>query len=160
MTTGNKRQTINTMAEKKFRRARNTPFDWVMVDALCGLGATQEYTAEKLLIKEGAPINPQTLRATVVWISRTIQKAHGMTYVQYCDKKEESFKLSLKQTMRKNAIESNNVTMQIWLSKQYLGYSDKLEEKKLTKQEQDTFKTSWANAAAAHKKDDKDPSAV
>lgn len=154
MTTGTKRQTINTMAEKKFRRARNTPFDWHEFDGLAGLGASQEYAAERMLIKEGAPVNKTTVETTIKWICRAIHKQYGMTYVQYCNKRQERFTMALKQRMRKTAIEDNNVTMQIWLSKQYLGYSEKVEAKEEVKaQTKITYETKWGSATEPTDKD-------
>lgn len=51
----------------------------------------------------------------------TLRKRFGQTY----KKGRETGKMSLKRKMYSLAIDSSNVTMCIWLSKQMLGYTDK-----------------------------------
>lgn len=56
---------------------------------------------------------------------RTLQRR----YAALIEKGRETGKSSLKRKMWKIAMDNENVTMCIWLSKQMLGYTDKVEQK-------------------------------
>lgn len=45
-------------------------------------------------------------------------------YAEYIDKGKAGGRIKLRRAMMRNACENDNATMQIWLSKQWLGYSD------------------------------------
>lgn len=131
------------------RRPRDSKLDWHLIDSLCGLEASEAYVAERVLVGEGRPVNKTSIESTVKYLGRRIRAEHDMTYVQYCQKRMEHWRLTLKQKMRKTAVEDGNVTMQIFLSKQDLGYSDKVEEKRTEKSEQSVvvYQSEWAKEA-------------
>lgn len=52
---------------------------------------------------------------------------HGITFAEFCRQKRKVGKASLRRTMWDNAVNKNNITMMIWLSKQHLEMSDKVE---------------------------------
>jgi|TARA_Y100001963_G_scaffold125121_1_gene176498 hypothetical protein len=53
-------------------------------------------------------------------------------YAQIIDDNRELGKTSLRRSMWKKAINKDNTNMQIWLSKNVLGYKDKIESKNIT----------------------------
>ena len=53
-------------------------------------------------------------------------------YAQIIDDNREVGKTSLRRSMWKKAINKDNTNMQIWLSKNVLGYKDKIESKNIT----------------------------
>ena len=57
------------------------------------------------------------------WVKRTYD---GQTFAVVYDQKAANGRISLRRAMLQNAL-SGNTTMQIWLSKQYLGMADKIE---------------------------------
>ena len=64
---------------------------------------------------------------TMDTLDRRAQEAHGKTFAQYVSEKQNGWgKIRLRQLQWK-AAESGNVSMLIWLGKQYLGQSDKQE---------------------------------
>lgn len=78
--------------------------------------------------------------AAVVGVhTRTVQR----NYATSIQKGRERGKSSLKRKMWEVAM-GGNVTMLIWLSKQMLGYTDKIEEKVKT-EEKITYKVNWAD---------------
>lgn len=77
--------------------------------------ASEEYVAEKLGI-------------SVDTLARRIKERFGLTFAEYKKKKEESIKSNLRKKQYDVAM-SGNVTMLIWLGKQLLGQSEKVEEK-------------------------------
>ena len=53
-------------------------------------------------------------------------------YAQIIDDNREVGKTSLRRSMWKKAMNKDNTNMQIWLSKNVLGYKDKIESKNIT----------------------------
>ena len=53
-------------------------------------------------------------------------------YAQIIDDNREVGKTSLRRSMWKKALNKDNTNMQIWLSKNVLGYKDKIESKNIT----------------------------
>lgn len=75
---------------------------------------------------------------------RTARRKFGHLY----KKGRETGKSSLKRKMWEHAM-SGNTTMMIWLSKQMLGYTDKVEEKINADLNTDiVYKTEWGNSDA------------
>lgn len=56
---------------------------------------------------------------------RACKKMHGITFAEWIDQKRGPGKLSLRRLQWQTA-QSGNVTMQIWLGKQWLDQSDKI----------------------------------
>ena len=65
-------------------------------------------------------------------VERWCKKTYGITFAAIYEQKKDSGKISLRRSMFQNAT-NGNTTMQIWLSKQWLGMTDKTEE--VSKQE-------------------------
>lgn len=60
---------------------------------------------------------------------KRIEEHYGDKFSTVFEQKREAGKISLRRSQWQTATERNNVTMQIFLGKQYLGQSDKVEEK-------------------------------
>jgi hypothetical protein len=89
--------------------------DWNLVDNACLMHATEAEIAGLL------DINIDTLAIA-------IRKEFDMTFPEYFAIKSAGGKMSLRRKQYTKAMEGN-VTMQIWLGKQWLGQSDKMESK-------------------------------
>jgi len=107
-------------------------FDWDLVDSLCMLDATQEFIAERLIHQDGEEIDAGSLKVKVNMIRRRIREKFDQTFEEYRAQKIQSQIIKLRQVMWKGAF-AGNITMQIWLSKNYAGMSDKQEIKQQTK---------------------------
>ena len=112
-------------------------FDWEFLESLAILEARAEYVAERMLIKGGA--NPYEITSTDIAsmhkrINRKLHQRFGISYVQYVEQKREGWRVKLRSLQRQNAL-GGNVTMQIWLGKQELGQSDKMDNRNLNTNE-------------------------
>lgn len=91
----------------------NMNFDgWDQLDALI-IWASQEYCCEKL------GVNTDTL-------TKKIKEKHGMSFSEYKAKRQEPMRINLMKKQYDVAM-AGNVSMLIWLGKQYLNQSDKQE---------------------------------
>lgn len=88
-----------------------TAIDWGTLDKLCAIQCTQE---------EIAAITD----TSVDTYDRACKREHKLSFAEYMKNKSAAGKMSLRR-QQYQAAESGNVTMQIWLGKQYLGQSDK-----------------------------------
>jgi hypothetical protein len=81
--------------------------------------------------------------AAVVGVDRrTIQRR----YAALIEKGRETGKSSLKRKMWKIAMDNENVTMCIWLSKQMLGYTDKVEQRQnVNLNQKEVVEIQWAD---------------
>lgn len=107
--------------------APEKPFDWNILESLAILEAELQYVAERMLIGFGNQVTKTSIESMMKRINRKLRQRFDISYVQYRREKEEFKKTKLRQLMWKSA-EAGNVTMQIWLSKNILGYSDKTEQ--------------------------------
>ena len=107
-----KKKKKKAKAKAKMGRPR-IEVDWEQFDKLCAIQAT--------LVEISAWFNccEDTIEARV-------QEKHGVTFSEYYKSKSAVGKMSLRRQMFK-AANAGNITMQIWLSKQYLGMRDKTE---------------------------------
>lgn len=101
-------------------------FDWNLVESLTILEASESFIAERLLIKYGEPVNEKSIQAKIKLIQRRIKEKYNSSFVQFRKQKFEGQKIKLR-TYQWRSAEQGNVTMQIWLGKQYLGQSDKVD---------------------------------
>jgi len=93
----------------------NIEFDgWDQLDALV-VWATQEYCAEKLGI-------------SVDSLARRIKEETGLSFAEYKHQKKEPIRINLLKKQYDVAMQGN-VSMLIWLGKNELGQSDKLDQK-------------------------------
>ena len=95
----------NKNAEKKV--------NWKLVDGMLEINCTGEEIASVLGISYDT-------------IARHCKKEKGLSFADYLKNGNEKFKRSLKRLQFESA-KKGNVTMQIWLGKQYLGQTDKQE---------------------------------
>lgn len=107
--------------------APRKPFDWNLLDSLAILESELGYVAERMVIQDGKEVTKKTLEAKMKLINCRIQERFSFSYLQYREQKKEPKRIKLRQLMWKSA-EAGNITMQIWLSKNFLGYSDKVEQ--------------------------------
>lgn len=87
---------------------------WDQLDALV-IWSTQEYCAERL------GMSADTL-------SQLIKEKTGLSFPEYKSQKQEPMRINLLKKQYDTAM-NGNVTMQIWLGKQYLGQSEKVSTK-------------------------------
>jgi hypothetical protein len=85
--------------------------DWVEFDKLCAIHATQLEIAS-------------WFKCSVDTIDRAVKRKHRMGFAEYHAQKEGPGKISLRRKQFDLA-QKGNVTMLIWLGKQYLGQSEK-----------------------------------
>lgn len=89
--------------------------NWQQIQALCAI----QCTLKEIVAVTGVP------KTT---LERACKRDLGQTFGAWCKEKAENGKASLRRRMFKIA-ENGNATMCIWLSKNWLGYTDKTEEK-------------------------------
>jgi len=89
---------------------------WAQLDAMI-IWANQDYCCEKL------GVNTDTL-------TKKIKEKYRMGFSEYKRKRQEPMRVNLMKKQYDVAI-AGNVTMLIWLGKQYLGQSDKQENKNI-----------------------------
>ena len=87
--------------------------DWNTVDKLCGIQATLREIASFLGVSEDT-------------IERRCKEEKKMRFAEYFEQKRGTGKISIRRKQYEVAM-SGNVSMLIWLGKQYLGQSDKQE---------------------------------
>jgi len=86
------------------------PFDWSKLDAILQYGAKLTDAADIM------DVHPDTL-------SKKIKATHKMSYPEYRDKKMSKVRVGLAQKQVEVAM-AGNVSMLIWLGKNWLGQSD------------------------------------
>ena len=108
-------------------RPRKT-FNWDVVEALATIRSSELYIARYLLKKEGKIPDKKSVDSYVKLIERRIRERWDLSFVEFREQKQDSWKVELTELQRKTA-RSGNVVMQIFLGKQDLGQSDKVEQK-------------------------------
>lgn len=88
-------------------------FNWATFDNLCGIQCTKREIADVLEVSEST-------------IERAVKRKFNMNYDDYYQQKASKGRISLRRKQYEVA-QSGNVTMLIWLGKQYLGQADKNE---------------------------------
>ena len=89
--------------------------DWEQFDKLCYLQCSLREIASFFDCSEDT-------------IERRTEKIHGVTFAEYFDKKRGGGKIALRRKMWDLALKGDK-TLLIWLSKQHLGMTDKVEQK-------------------------------
>lgn len=90
--------------------------DWELLDEYLYMQCTLEEVSERF------NISPRTLR-------QRVKERYGASYQEYSEKKRKGGLVSLRRAQFKAAL-SGNVSMLIWLGKQFLGQKDKSEEER------------------------------
>ncbi len=90
-----------------------TQTDWGHIEKLCSLMATEKEIAGFLDV-------------SVDTLSWRIKETYGQTFAEYFEQKKIGAQIALRRAQWQSAM-NGNVTMQIWLGKQYLGQSNKIE---------------------------------
>lgn len=98
---------------KKMGRPKKA-IDWEQFEKLCGIHCTLLEIADYFDCSEDT-------------IERAVEEHYGDTFAEVHKRKQGSGKRSLRRNMWQQA-QNGNVTMQIWLSKNVLGYTDKVEQ--------------------------------
>lgn len=88
--------------------------DWKKVESLCAIHCTAEEIASIL------DISSDTLE-------RRCKENHNISLAEYIRQKSANGKASLRRRQYKKAMEEGNTTMLIWLGKQWLGQTDRME---------------------------------
>lgn len=108
------------MGDKKKNKTGRPPFtvNWTRVDELLKYGANGVQVAASLGIHYDTLVNA---------LHR--EKPDYPTFSAYIQEKRSIGDALLLESMYKNAVENEDKTMQVWLSKNRLGYTDKQEVK-------------------------------
>lgn len=99
-------------AQKPGKPAR--VFDWTKIANMFAIGCNMEEVANV----EGVGSD---------WLRMICERDNGMTLKQFMMKHRDTGKLSLRRAQYRSAVEKGNVQMQIWLGKNWLGQTDKIE---------------------------------
>lgn len=99
-------------------------FDWKLLESHARNQSTEAFAAEVMLIAQGIEPNKTNVSAQVKLIQRRLRERWDIGYVEFVEQKKQYVKSSLRGWQLKAASEGN-VTMQIWLGKQYLDQKDK-----------------------------------
>jgi methylphosphotriester-DNA--protein-cysteine methyltransferase len=105
-----------------------TPKDWETVDKLCSLMCTAEEIAGFLDV-------------SVDTLYRRIKESHDLTFAEYLAQKRVGAQIALRRAQWQSAM-NGNVAMQIFLGKQYLGQSNKMDVITATAREDD-IREAW-----------------
>lgn len=92
-----------------------TKINWDDLDKLCAIQCTLEEIAS-------------FFDCSADTIERAVKREKNMRFAEYYTQKSKKGHISLRRKMFQTAVDGN-VTMMIFLSKQWLGYSDKVEQK-------------------------------
>ncbi len=76
-------------------------------------------------------------------LSKWLKRQYKMTFSEAYKKFSEEGNISLRRAQFKSAIDRENVTMQIWLGKQYLGQSEEFHVKAENKMEYDPLSSAF-----------------
>lgn len=96
-------------------RSDKIKIDWTLVHELCSIGCTQAEICSVL------KCSPDTL-------TRRCKEDHNQTFAEYhAEYVDSAFKVSLRRAMHRAAITKGNPALLIFLGKNYLGMSDKIE---------------------------------
>jgi AraC-like DNA-binding protein len=110
--------------------------DWETVDKLCQLQCTSEEIGSVLNISTDT-------------LSRRCRKKFKTSFAEYIAEKRLGGRVSLRRAQWSKALKETNTTMLIWLGKQYLGQTDKLEHQDIgpekASQVNHTFSVSFAD---------------
>jgi hypothetical protein len=87
--------------------------DWDKVDSMCAIQCTGEEIAG-------------VLGCSYDTLSRGVEREHLSTFAEYFDQKRSNGKMSLRRKQYSTAMEGNP-TLLIWLGKNWLGQTDKVE---------------------------------
>lgn len=90
--------------------------DYEKLDAMCRIQCTEEECAA-------------VLGCNVETLAIALKRDKNSSFPQYFKKMSAGGKVSLRRRQYKSAVEDGNVTMLIWLGKQYLGQKDTQEDK-------------------------------
>ncbi len=97
------------------RGPKRIELDWDQVDKLCLIQCTLDEIAFFF------SCSPDT-------IENRCNQDKGVKFSEYYKRKAAAGKISLRRAMFRKAIEQDNCVMQIWLSKQYLGMRDQVDQ--------------------------------
>lgn len=93
-------------------------FDWKKIANMFAIGCNMEEVA-----------NVENCSSD--WLRTICERDNGMTLQQFMMKHRDTGKLSLRRAQYRSAVENGNVQMQIWLGKNWLGQTDKIEHYEL-----------------------------
>ena len=101
--------------------------DWTQLDSLVMLNASLTFCAERQLLKWGEQPNFKTIKAAMEIIERRIEENYRITFTEYKEQRKDPVRMKLLQKQIDIAL-NGNVTMLIWLGKQMMGQSDKIDQ--------------------------------
>ena len=119
--------------------------DWHLLDSLCGLNAQLDYCCEKQIPLWDEEVNHRTIKACREIIEMRVRERFDLTFSEYRHQRLEELRISLFMKQVEIA-KGGNVAMLIWLGKQHLGQSEKLETKnENTNTQTIEYKIGWAD---------------
>lgn len=99
----------------KIKGRPENPIDWDLVDSLLGIQCTQAEICQVIGISNDT-------------LARRCKSDKNLTYAEYSDQKGANGRTSLRRKQYEVAMSGDRV-MLIWLGKQWLGQSEKIENK-------------------------------
>jgi hypothetical protein len=117
------------------------PIDWDVAGKLATMHCTGEEIAWYLQISYDT-------------LERACPKEQGVEFAEWMLQKRAHGKASLRRTMYLKAIENKDTTMLIWLSKQHLGMSDKVESKETLRIEEKVYVAEWGGTKEVADRED------
>ncbi len=108
--------------------------DWEQFDKLCHMHCTLIEISEWFNVSEDT-------------IERAVKREFKLTFAEHYKRKSGRGKMSLRRSMWE-AVGRGNITMMIWLSKQHLGFADKVEEAQTTNSTVNVvYEAEWGSTA-------------
>lgn len=92
---------------------KRIPIDWGEFDKLCAMQCTQAEIAE-------------WFHCSVDTIERAVEREHACRFAEYFAQKKLGGHIALRRALWQQAIHGKNVAAAIFLSKQHLGFADKV----------------------------------
>lgn len=122
-------------------RSDKIKIDWELVKGLCSIGCT-------------VPEICSVLKCSHDTLARRCKEDHDKTFAEYhAECVDSTFKVSLRRAMRRHAVEKGNPALLIFLAKNHLGMSDKIEH-----QSQVTGDVNWSFMEAPERIENADTS--
>jgi len=110
---------MSDTSEKKPRAKMGRPpvqIDWALVDKLCHIHCTKSEIAAVTGVSEDS-------------LERHIKKKFGQTFAAFWEQRAAVGKMSIRRTMFDMAVNKKDRVMLIWLSKNLMGFAERIEQK-------------------------------
>lgn len=122
--------------EKKTKQSKmGRPFLDIDFDALEKM-ASIHCTQEEISFILGVSIDT---------LERAVKRKHGVTYAEFCRQKRAFGKMSLRRAMWQKATQEKDNTLMIWLAKNHLGMTDRIQTDETVTVKEKVYVAEWGN---------------